>query len=121
MSELSSSVNSSVDQVSGTIDLVAQAARDGAVDARAAAARVLSKTGVLPSRVVYSATYTISYGVVFPVTLVAGSIPRNNAAVRGLIEGAQAASHRADAILGRSVLLTSKVLFFEQDCQTGQD
>lgn len=70
---------------------------------RAAATKVLSNTGVFLSRVVYGATYTISYGVVFPVALVAGSIPRNNAAVRGLIEGAQAASHRADAILGRSL------------------
>ena len=94
MSELSSAVNSSVDQVSGTIDLMAQAARDGAVDARAAAARVLSKTGVLLSRVVYSATYTISYGVVFPAAFVARGIPRNNAAVRGLIDGAHAASQR---------------------------
>jgi len=34
---------------------------------------------------------------------VARAIPRDNAAVRGLIEGAQAASQRADAILGRSL------------------
>ena len=54
---------------------------------RTAATKVLSNTGVFLSRVVYGATYTISYGVVFPVALVAGSIPRNNAAVRGLIEG----------------------------------
>ena len=87
MSDLSSAVNSSLDSVSGTVDLVANAARSGAADARAAATKVLSNTGVFLSRVVYGATYTISYGVVFPVALVAGSIPRNNAAVRGLIEG----------------------------------
>jgi hypothetical protein len=51
----------------------------------------------------YTSTYTISYGVVFPVALVARGIPRDNAAVRGLIEGAQAASRRADAMLRRDV------------------
>jgi len=103
MSDLSSAVNSSLDSVSGTMDLVANAARNGAADARAAASRVLSSTGVFLSRVVYSAAYTISYGVVFPAAIVARAIPQNNAAVRGLIEGAHAASHRADSILGRSV------------------
>ena len=37
-----------------------------------------------------------------PVALVAQSIPRDNAAVRGLIEGANAATRRADAMLGRA-------------------
>jgi hypothetical protein len=99
---MSAAVHSSVNSVSGTMELFARAARDGAADAREAASRVLSGTGMFFSRILYTSTYTISYGLVFPVALVAQSIPRENAAVRGLIEGAHAASRRADALLGRS-------------------
>src|SRR4051794_32628509 len=102
MSDISAAVNSSANSVAGSIDLVARAARDGAADARVAASRALSGTGLFLSRMVYTTTYTLSYGVVFPAAFVAQSIPRNNAAVRGLIEGAHAASRRADAVLGRS-------------------
>ena len=103
MSHVSAGVDSSLKSVSGTLDLVAKAARDGAADARVAASKALSNTSLFLSRVVYQTTYAVSYGVVFPVAFVARSIPRDNAAVRGLIEGAQAASRRADAILGRSL------------------
>jgi hypothetical protein len=103
MSDVTTAVNSSLDSVSGTLDLVATAARNGAADARMAATKALSNTSLFLSRLVYQSTYTISYGVVFPAAFVARAIPRDNAAVRGLIEGAQAASHRADAILGRSL------------------
>jgi hypothetical protein len=102
MSDMSAAVNSSVNSVSGTMELFARAARDGAADAREAASRVMSGTGMFLSRILYTSTYTISYGLVFPVALVAQSIPRENAAVRGFIEGAHAASRRADAMLGRS-------------------
>jgi hypothetical protein len=88
---------------SGSMDLVLQAARAGAADASDAAAKVWSRTGLYVSRAVYVAAYGISFGVVFPAALLARSIPRDNAAVRGLIEGAQDASHRANALLGRSL------------------
>lgn len=102
MSDATTAANSSLNAVSGTMDLVATAARNGAADARAAASQALSNTSLFVSRVVYRASYTISFGVVFPAILVARGIPRDNAAVRGLIEGAQAASQKADAIRHRS-------------------
>ena len=95
MSDVTAAVNSSLNSVSGTLDLVANAARNGAADARVAATKALSNTSLFLSRVVYQTTYAISYGVVFPAAFVARAIPRNNAAVRGLIEGAHAASQRA--------------------------
>ena len=81
-------------------------ARD-VVDARLAASRAPSGTGMFLSRVLYTSTYTISYGVVFPVAFVAQSIPRENAAVRGLIEGAHAASRAADA--RRTIIIASSL------------
>ena len=103
MSDLSPAINSRLDSVSSAMDVMTRAARDGAADAREAAAKAFSSTGLFLSRMLYTSTYTISYGVVFPVALVTRGIPRDNAAVRGLIEGAQAASRRADAMLRRDV------------------
>jgi hypothetical protein len=88
---------------SGTIAVAVQAARQGAADAKEAAARAWSGGGAFLARAVYNTTYTLSYGLVFPVAFVAQAIPRNNAAVRGLIDGAHAAREHADAILGRSL------------------
>jgi hypothetical protein len=103
MSDLSPAINSRLDSVSSAMDVMTRAARDGAADAREAAAKAFSNTSLFLSRMLYTSTYTISYGVIFPVALVARGIPRDNAAVRGLIEGAQAASRRADAMLRRDV------------------
>src|SRR4051812_34674979 len=83
----------------GTFDLVAQAARQGASDAGEAAVRAWSATGLAVSKLVYNTTYSVSFGLVFPVAFVAQAIPRDNAAVRGLIEGSQAAGHRVDHLL----------------------
>ena len=88
---------------SGSMELVLSAARAGTADASEAAARLWSRTGVYVSRAVYVAAYGISFGVVFPAALLARSVPRDNAAVRGLIEGAHAAAHKADAVLARSL------------------
>ena len=89
--------------VSGALDLVTRTARDGAVDAREAAARTWGATSLFVCRFVYTTCYTISYGVVFPTAMIARSIPRDNAAVLGLIDGAQAAIHKVDQVHGELV------------------
>ncbi len=86
---------------SGTVEVAVQAARQGAADAKAAVARAWPASGVILARAVYNTTYTVSYGLVFPAAFVAQAIPRENAAVRGLIDGAEAASRRVDQLLGR--------------------
>jgi hypothetical protein len=78
----------------GTLDVISRAAREGAADAREMATKVWANTSLFLCRFVYTTTYTISYGVVFPATLLARSVPRDNAAVRGLIDGARAASDK---------------------------
>jgi len=88
--------------VNGTIDLVSRAARDGAADAREAAERVWASAGRFVSRFVYTTSYTVSYGVVFPASLLARAVPKDNAAVRGLIDGARAAVRQVDEMRGTS-------------------
>jgi len=85
-----------IESTAGKLELVAQAAQRGATDARLAAARTWTATGLIVSRFVYNTCYIISYGVVFPSVLLARAVPVNNAAVRGFIEGTQAARHKVD-------------------------
>ncbi|MGZ3356544.1 MAG: hypothetical protein ACXVBO_17020 [Isosphaeraceae bacterium] len=87
-----------IESTDGTLELVAQATQRGAEDARVAAARTWTATGLFVSGFVYKTCYIISYGVVFPSVLLARAVPVNNAAVRGLIEGAQAAQHKVDEL-----------------------
>jgi hypothetical protein len=43
------------------------------------------------SRLLYQSSYMLSFGVVFPVMLVVRVVPKNNAIVHGLVDGALAA------------------------------
>lgn len=74
--------------------------RRGSADAVEAASKAWESAGRFASRFVYTTCYTISYGVVFPVMLAASAIPRENAAVRGLIDGANDARTAADEATG---------------------
>ena len=87
-----------IESTAGTLELVAQPSQRGATDARFSAARTWTATGLFVSRFVYNTCYIISYGVVFPSVLLARAVPVNNAAVRGLIEGTQAARHMVDEL-----------------------
>jgi len=101
MSETRVGANSDpVASASGALELVARAARDGAADAREAAERTWAATSQFLSRFVYTTCYSVSYGMVFPAMLVARAIPRNNPAVRGLVDGARAAIHEVDRLRG---------------------
>ena len=93
-----SSSHDPTESTAGTSELVAQTAQRGATDARLAAAQTWTATGLFVSRFVYNTCYIISYGVVFPSALLARAVPVNNAAVRGLIEGAQTARHKVDEL-----------------------
>ncbi len=78
--------------VADALDTAVKAAKDGAADAKATAGKMLPAAGRFLSRFVYTTSYTLSYGVVFPAVLIAKSIPANNAIVHGFVDGAQAAS-----------------------------
>jgi len=71
--------------------LAVQAAKDGAADAQARVEEMMPAIGGFLSRLTYTTCYAVSYGVVFPTLLVARAVPKNNAIVHGLIDGALAA------------------------------
>ena len=55
----------------------------------------------------YTASYSVSFGVCFPVFLACHYIPKNNPVVRGLIAGATDASSKVDAWLTRPITANS--------------
>jgi hypothetical protein len=77
--------------VADAMDAAVEAARDGADRARATVADLVPAAGQFLSRVLYKTSYTVSFGVVFPAVMIAKAIPKGNAAVHGLIDGALAA------------------------------
>lgn len=94
-------------KVADAMQAALDSAREGAADARQTAEAALPAATQFAARFLYTTCYTISYGVVFPTTLLAMSVPRNNALVRGLIDGSHAAQQKADEILGRPADLES--------------
>ena len=101
MSESSGAQSPSSDPLktlADALETAAQAAREGATDARATVKRVLPEATRFLSRFVYTTCYTFSYGLVFPTMLLAKSIPSNNAAMHGFVDGAQAAMDMVDQL-----------------------
>jgi hypothetical protein len=78
--------------VTNAWDIALQAAKDGAASAKANAGDALPAAGRFLSRIVYTMSYSLSYGTVFPVAFVAKSMPANNALVTGMVDGARAAN-----------------------------
>jgi len=95
-----SSTADSILPASDTLSTISRAARDGAADAREMANRVWANTSLFLCRFVYTTSYTLSYGVVFPATLIARSVPKENAAIRGFIDGARAATDKVHQMRG---------------------
>jgi hypothetical protein len=82
-------------------DLAVQAAKDGASSAKTTAGHVVPAAGRFLSRTVYTLSYSLSYGFVFPVVFVAKSMPADNAIAHGLVDGARAASDWVDDLKHR--------------------
>ena len=86
------SIRDPLKTVADALDIAVKAAKDGAVDAEVTAGQMLPAAGHFLSRFVYTTSYTLSYGVVFPAILIAKSMPANNAVVHGFVDGAKAAN-----------------------------
>jgi hypothetical protein len=87
--------------VADAMDAAVKTAKEGAEELRATASDALPAAGQMLSRVLYKTCYAISYGVVFPSVMIARSVPKDNAAVHGLIDGAHAAIDMVDEMKTR--------------------
>lgn len=88
---------------------LADAARRGAADAQAAASRVVPALKRNTAKAIYSSCYYLSYGVVYGATVVSDLIPKDNAMVHGLCDGAQAARAAVAARKARQAIASEEV------------
>jgi len=87
------------DAMQAAASSVTQNINQGATAARQAAEKALPSMGMFANRFLYTTCYAVSYGVVFPLALVALSVPQNNPLVHGMIDGSRAARNKVDEML----------------------
>ena len=78
--------------VADALDKAAATMKSGAAEAKAYGESMVPGAAQFVSRLFYTTSYTLAYGVVFPSALLARSIPANNAIVQGFVDGAHAAT-----------------------------
>ena len=79
-----------------------RAGRQGrCVECQGDGGHVVPAAGRFLSRTVYTMSYSLSYGFVFPVAFVAKSMPADNAVMHGLVDGARAANDWVDDLKHR--------------------
>jgi hypothetical protein len=77
--------------IADAMDAAVEAAKGGTDRVRATVAELVPAAGRFLSRAVYRTSYAVSFGVVFPAMMIANAIPKSNAVVHGLVDGALAA------------------------------
>jgi hypothetical protein len=82
--------------IAEAMDAAVKAATEGRDRALATAQDLAPAAGRVVSQAVYRSCYSVSFCAVLPVMLIARWIPRENAVVRGLIDGAHAAADSVD-------------------------
>jgi hypothetical protein len=68
--------------------------KQGASEIQVSAYEALPATSRFLGRMVYNTSYAVSFGVTFPVMMIVRVVPKDNALVHGLVDGAQAARDR---------------------------
>ncbi len=95
--------NDPLRSVADALDAAVQVAKGGVKDVRAAASGALPALGSFLSGATFKTCYAVSNGVVFPAALVARAIPKENAVVYGLIDGARAAIDMVNEMKAKSL------------------
>jgi len=95
--------NDPLKSVADALDSAVQAAKGGVEDLRLTASGALPALGSFLSGVTFKTCYAVSYGMVFPTVLVARAIPKENAVVHGLIDGARAAIDLVNEMRAKSL------------------
>jgi hypothetical protein len=73
------------------------AVKEGASEVQTRVSESIPAVGHFLSRMIYNSSYVLSFGVVFPIMLVVRAVPKNNALVYGLVDGALAAQDAVDS------------------------
>jgi hypothetical protein len=76
----------------------------GASEIQTRVSEALPATSRFLGRAVYKTSYALSFGMVFPVMMVVRVMPKNNAMVHGLVDGAMAARDRVHEWRGESIV-----------------
>ena len=95
-----------------------EAVRQGASDAQERITGAMPAVGQFVSRLVYTSCYGLSYGIVFPVMLVVRMVPKDNAVVHGLVDGAIAAREQVEGWGGGA---TEEDLHEADESESGDD
>ncbi len=85
------------------MSMAIQAAKDGASDARQRVDEMMPAIGDFVTRLTYTTCYAVSYGIVFPSLFVARAVPKDNALINGLADGARGPRrdpHRSHGAVG---------------------
>ena len=96
-------ISDPLNSVANALDAAVQSAKGGMEDVRATVSGALPAITSSLSGLTYKTCYAISYGIVFPTILVVRAIPKENAFVHGLIDGARAATDVANRMRAKSV------------------
>jgi hypothetical protein len=83
--------------VADTLETAFQAVKDGSTDATAAAEKAIPAATRFVARLVYTTSYSLTFGVVFPSMMIAKSIPADNAIIRGITDGTHDAIAKSTA------------------------
>lgn len=100
---IDTAINDPLHSVAAALDTAARAARGGMEDASATVSGALPDLTSSLSGLAYKTCYAISYGIVFPTIFVVRAIPKENAVVHGLIDGARAATDVVNEMRAKSV------------------
>ncbi len=60
-----------------------------------------ARSSAFGSKLFYTASYTLSYGVCFPVFFLTRYVPKNNQFVEGLVDGGASAQRAVENMLGQ--------------------
>jgi len=89
--------------VAEALDRAVKATKGRTADAKAAADKAFPAASRFLSRLVYTTSYTFSYGVVFPAAMIARAIPENSSVTQGLIDGARDATDKVNQLTHRQL------------------
>jgi hypothetical protein len=81
-----------------------EAAKSGVSDAADSARGAIPRVNLFLSRMAYTTSYAVSYGVVFPTVFIGQYIPKNNALVHGLSDGAAAAKDAVTSMKAKPLI-----------------